>query len=91
LLRFRLTVSLLCCRDDASRTGLVEFFLSGPLPLSLVRFVWGSKVESFGGLAHGLPCCSAGDLLVPIPLVNPLLLAVLVSTSLSTVPWFDPS
>jgi hypothetical protein len=35
LLRFRLTVSLLRCRDGS----IVEIFLSGPLPPSLVVFL----------------------------------------------------
>jgi hypothetical protein len=39
VVRFRLTVSLLRCRDVAGRTGLVEFFLWSLLLLSLVEFL----------------------------------------------------
>jgi hypothetical protein len=60
VVRFRLTVSLLRCRD-----GSVEIFLWRPLLLSVVQFLscglrllaaavglsmWRSKVRSFGGL-----------------------------------------
>jgi hypothetical protein len=56
LLRFRLTVSLLRCRDVAGRTGLVEFCLSGPLPLSLVWFL------SWCGLRLLAGCCGSSSL-----------------------------
>jgi hypothetical protein len=62
-LRFRLTVSLLCCRD----VGSVDFSLSGPLPLSLVGFLacglrlfFGCRGDSLCAVALAIDCTPVG-------------------------------